>query len=221
VAQGQQAFFVLMGFGRRMMLAPPVLLVGCLPPFTSAIRSLTFLSAKAQRAPDVEIHVVPNRIAIGNGAQKQLTMVVKLQVDWKFLHTAREMLIEIFETKKHALPGDIYFVPSPGNGTMDHNTYYQHLRLHHAHVANLRSFAITNVSDIKAEITIYDLDGTNPRVMSFEQPLLSKSYGDTNKPLFYSVEPTQASTTEGRYLLVTSKNAIKVRKRLLIWPLRL
>jgi hypothetical protein len=92
---------------------------------------------------------------------------------------------------------------------MDHDTYYQHLRLHHTHVANLRSFAITNVSDIKAEITIYDQDGTNPRVMSFEQALLSKSYGDTNEPLFYSIEPTQASTTEGRYLLVTNKNAIK------------
>jgi flagellar biosynthesis/type III secretory pathway chaperone len=40
-------------------------------------------------------------------------------------------------------------------------------------VANLRSFAITNVSDIKAEITIYDHDGKNPRVMSFEQALLT------------------------------------------------
>jgi flagellar biosynthesis/type III secretory pathway chaperone len=92
---------------------------------------------------------------------------------------------------------------------MDHDTYYQHLRLHHTHVANLRSFAITNVSNIKAEITIYDPDGTNPRVMSFEQALLSKSYGDTNKSLFYSIEPTQASTTEGHYLLVTNNNAIK------------
>jgi hypothetical protein len=113
----------------------------------------------AQRAPDVEIHLMPNWIMIENGAQKQHTMVAELQVDRKFLHTTRErMLIEIFETKKYALPHDIYFVPSPANVTMDHNTYYQHLRLHHAHVANLRSFAITNVSDIKAEIVIYDPD---------------------------------------------------------------
>jgi hypothetical protein len=96
---------------------------------------------------------------------------------------------------------------------MDHDTYYQHLRLHHTHVANLRSFAITNICDIKAEITIYDPDGTNPRVMSFEQALLSKSYGDMNKPLFYSIGPTQASTTEGCYLLVTNKNAIREAKR--------
>jgi hypothetical protein len=119
------------------------------------------------------------------------------------------MLIEIFETKKHALPRDIYFVPSTANGAIDHDTYYQYLRLHHTHVANLRSFAIMNVSDIKAEITIYDPDGTNPRVMSFEQALLSKSYGDTNKPLFYSIEPTQGSITEGCYLLITNKNVIK------------
>jgi hypothetical protein len=163
----------------------------------------------AQRAPDVEIHLMPNQIAIGNRAQKQHTMVVELQVDQKFLHTAREMLIKIFKTKIHALPRNIYFVPSPANSIMGHNTYNQHLRLHHAHVANLRSFAITNVSGIKAEITIYDPYGRNPHVMSFKQALLSKSYGDTNEPLFYSIEPTQASTTEGRYLLVTNKNAIK------------
>jgi hypothetical protein len=47
----------------------------------------------AQHGPDVEIHLVPNQIAIGNGAQKQHTMVVNLQVDWKFLHTACDMLI--------------------------------------------------------------------------------------------------------------------------------
>jgi hypothetical protein len=194
-----------------MMLAPPVLLVGCLPPCLNGRNIITDILKRkiAQRAPDVEIHLVPNQIAIGNGAQKKHPMVVELQVDREFLHTTREMPIEIFETEKHALPREIYFIPSLANGTMDHNTYYQHLSLHHNHVANLRSFAITNVSDIKAGIAIYDPDGTNPRVMSFEQALLSKSYGDTNKPLFYSIEPTQASTAEGRYLLVTNKNAIK------------
>jgi hypothetical protein len=40
----------------------------------------------AQRVPDVEIPLVPNRIAIRNRAQKQHTMVVELQVDWKFLY---------------------------------------------------------------------------------------------------------------------------------------
>jgi hypothetical protein len=78
-------------------------------------------------------------------------------------------------------------------------------------VTNLRSFAITNIRDIKTEITIYDPDGTsNPRTMTFEQAMLSKTKEDTTQTLFYSIKPTQASTTEGRYLLVTNKeDAIK------------
>jgi hypothetical protein len=76
------------------------------------------------------------------------------------------MLIKIFKTKKHALPRDVYFMPTPANGIMDHDTYHQHLRLRHAaHVANLHRFAIANVSDIKVETMIYYPDGTNPRVM--------------------------------------------------------
>jgi hypothetical protein len=138
-----------------------------------------------------------------------MTTVVELQVDRNHLNRMREILIEIFEREKD-LPKDIYFVPTPAYGTLDYETYYQHLRLHHTHVTNLRSFAITNIRDMKAEITIYDQDGNNPRLMTFEQALMSKTKeGTSSTKLFYSIEPTQASHTEGRYLLITDKESIK------------
>jgi hypothetical protein len=119
-------------------------------------------------------------------------------------------MIEVFELHRDDLPRDIYFVPSPANGTMAYDVYYQHLRLHHAHISNLRSFAISNVRDIKTEITVYGSDGvSDPRTMPFETALLSQLRTGTTESLFYSIEPTQASTSEGRYLLVTHKDSIK------------
>jgi hypothetical protein len=162
-----------------------------------------------QKNIDFDVHLVPNRISIGKGNQKQYTTVVEIQVDRQNLYQAREVMIELFETQQHSLPGEVYFVPTPTNGTMDYDIYYQHLRLHHAHVSNLRSFAITNVRDIKTDITIYGPDGvSDPRIMTFEKALLSKTRDGTTDSLFYSIEPTQTSATDGRYLLVTHKDAI-------------
>jgi hypothetical protein len=144
-----------------------------------------------QQAPDLEVHLIPNCVPIGKGNQKFHTTAVELQVDRKNLLRTRELLIELFDTQKDSLPRDIYFVPTPTNGTLDYDTYYQHLGLHHAHVTNLRSFAITNICDIKTEITIYGPHGTsNPRTMTFEQALLSKTKKGTIQTLFYSIEPT-------------------------------
>jgi hypothetical protein len=166
--------------------------------------------ALQQKNLDFEIHLVPNRIPIGTGDQKRYTTTVEIQVDCQHLYQAREVMIKVFELHKDDLPRDIYFVPSPANGTMAYDVYYQHLRLHHAHISNLRSFAISNVHDIKTEITVYGSDGiSNPCKMPFETALLSQMRAGTTESLFYSIEPTQASTSEGRYLLVTHKDSIK------------
>jgi hypothetical protein len=45
--------------------------------------------------------------------------------------------------------------------------------------------------------------------MPFADALLSQTRNGTTESLFYSIEPTQASTTEGRYLLVTHKDCVK------------
>jgi hypothetical protein len=117
-------------------------------------------------------------------------------------------MIEIFNTRKASLPTNIYFVPSPANGTMSHELYYQHLRLHHQHIVNLRSFPITNVGNLQAEMTITNPDGSE-RTTTFESELLnSVKPGTTNERLFYSIEPTKFSDTEGRYLLITHKDNI-------------
>jgi hypothetical protein len=119
-------------------------------------------------------------------------------------------MIELFETNKDELPADIYFVPSPTNGTMTYELYYQHHRLHHDHVANLRSFAITNVSNIKNEILVFDEDGvSNPREMPLDAALLHRCKAGTSEKMFTSIETTQYSETEGRYLLITHKDTIK------------
>jgi hypothetical protein len=159
-------------------------------------------------APDVEIHLVPHNIPCGKGDHKQQAPAIQVQVDRNHLAKARETMIEIFDTRKASLPTDIYFVPSPANGTMSHELYYQHLRLHHQHIVNLRSFPITNVGNLQAEMTITNPDGSE-RTTTFESELLNSiKPGTTNERLFYSIEPTKFSDTEGRYLLVTHKDNI-------------
>jgi hypothetical protein len=161
-------------------------------------------------APEIEICLVPNQITIGTGDKKYQTDAVEVQVDRQYLQQARELMIELFETNKDELPADIYFVPSPTNGTMTYELYYQHLRLHHDHVANLRSFAITNVSNIKNEILVFDEDGvSNPREMPLDAALLHRCKAGTSEKMFTSIETTQYSETEGRYLLITHKDTIK------------
>jgi hypothetical protein len=161
-------------------------------------------------APEIEICLVPNQITIGTGDTKYQTDAVEVQVDRQYLQKARELMIELFETNQADLPADIYFVPSPTNGTMTYDLYYQHLRLHHDHVANLRSFAITNVSNIKHEILVYDEDGvSNPREMPLDAALLHRCKAGTTDKMFSSIETTQYSESDGRYLLVTHKDTIK------------
>jgi hypothetical protein len=91
---------------------------------------------------------------------------------------------------------------------MAYETYYQHLHLHQNHVSKLRSFALSNIRHIRADITVFDPDGSNPRTMALEDALLSQKSPTTKQHLFYSVEPTQSSTTDGRYLLITEKDML-------------
>jgi hypothetical protein len=158
--------------------------------------------------PAIEIHLVPNNIPYGKGDEKQQAPAVQIQVDRSHLTKVREKMIEIFETAKDSFPNDIYFVPSPANGTMSHDLYYQHVRIHHQHIVNLRSFPITNVGNLQADMTITEPDGTK-RITTFESELLNSiKPGTTNEKLFYSIEPTKLSASEGRYLLVTHKDNI-------------
>jgi Skp family chaperone for outer membrane proteins len=92
---------------------------------------------------------------------------------------------------------------------MHYETYYQHLHLHHRFITNIHSFAITNVSDLNVELTIPDQGNQAPRKMTFEEALLTSVKPGTNTKLFYSIEPTKFTDTEGCYLLLTNKELIE------------
>ena len=100
------------------------------------------------------------------------------------------------------MPKEFYFVPTPTNGSMTFETYYQHLHLHQTHIAQLRSFTICT------DITVFDPDGTHPRIMAFETALLSQQSPTSNQALFSSVEPIQTSQIDGRYLIITSTDLL-------------
>jgi hypothetical protein len=170
--------------------------------------------------PTLEIRLTPNRIPSGKGDNKRYTTAVEVQVDRQHLQKARELMIEIFESKRADLPKDIFFVPSPTNGTMPYELFYQNLQAHHEHVANLRCFAITNVGNLKAEMTFTDPTGMAPtRITTFEEEIMREQQEGTAKKLFYSIEPTKFSATEGRYLLVTHKDNIAEAEKFIDYAL--
>ena len=164
-------------------------------------------AAVKAKAPDLEIRLTPNTINYGKGTEKTSTTLLEVQVDRNHLEKTREMMIDIFESEKQ-LPPELYFVPTPTNGTMSYDLYYQHIRIHHQHVHDLRSFPITNVGNLQATITVDNPDGSK-RETTFEEAILtSVSPGTPDQKLFYSIEPTSASDSEGRYLLVTHKSTL-------------
>ena len=53
---------------------------------------------------------------------------MEVLVDHALVHTIHEMMIKLFQTKHDVIPMDIYFVPSPTQGIMTHELFYNHLR---------------------------------------------------------------------------------------------
>jgi hypothetical protein len=161
----------------------------------NTLNALIQAAVKA-KAPEPEIRLTPNTINYGKGTDKTSTTLLEVQVDRTHLEKTREMMINIFENEKQ-LPSELYFVPTPTNGTMPYDLYYQHIHLHHQYIHNLRSFPITNVGNIKATITVDNPDGYKSDI-TFEDALLSLVSPDNpNQKLFYSIKPTTTSVSEG------------------------
>ena len=68
----------------------------------------------------------------------------------------------------------------------------------------LCSFTITNVHDLQATLTINDAQTGELTSMTFERAILTAVQPETTERLFVSIEPMKTTTTEGRYLLVTT-----------------
>jgi hypothetical protein len=165
-------------------------------------------AAAAVKLLGTEIRLVPRTIPYGKDDQKTTTNAIKVQTNHASIHRVCELLIEIFEAKHDAIPQDVYFVPSPANGAMSHDLFFDHLRLHHQYTADLRSFAITNVRDLQAELTIPDPTTGTMITTTFESALLTSVKHGTSTRIFTSIEPTKTSETDGHYLMVTNKELI-------------
>jgi hypothetical protein len=155
----------------------------------------------------MEIRLINRMIPYGKGEEKTAMTAVKVQTDCLKVGLVREFMIELFETKRAAIPDPIFFVLTPANGTMTHEFYYNLLHLHHTYTHDLRSFAITNVRVLKATLAItVDEQGTMQQ-LSFLDGLKMAEKPDGTK-LFISIEPTTWTEKEGRYLLIMTKDCL-------------
>lgn len=167
--------------------------------------------------PNLEIQLVPTTIKHGlDPRNKRVTHVVSCQVDRQQVNEAREALVKVFCTIADRLPKEIFFVPSPVNGAISYELYFDLVNAHHEHMANIRSFAISGIANLKAVMTSQDTMDTNSSVEStIEQVIMDAKVPGTNNPIFLSIEPTNASQSEGRYLLLTDKTKISAAEQMI------
>jgi hypothetical protein len=71
---------------------------------------------------------------------------VSIQANWKQLNEAREALVNIFQHSAAELPNDIFFMPSPMNGMLSPDMYYNLVNAHDESMARIRSFAISGIA---------------------------------------------------------------------------
>ena len=163
---------------------------------------------------NLEICLMPRNIPYEKKEEKLAATAVEVLVDRASVHIVHEMMIELFQTKHNVLPTDIYFVPSPTHGIMTHKLFYNHLCLHHKYTANLRSFGITNVHDLLAELNLPQMNGTIKKT-TFEQALLDLTQLDMQTHLFKSIEPMKDTKKDRKYLLITTADLLNDAQYLL------
>ena len=117
-------------------------------------------------------------------------------------------MIKLFQTKPAVISDDVYFILSPSHGMMTHELFYNHLCLHHLYTANLHSFGITNVHDLKAELILTHSDITH-KTTTFKKALLDLVKPNTQTCLFKSIKPTKDMEKYGKYLLITTVNLLE------------
>jgi hypothetical protein len=167
--------------------------------------------------PDMEIRMVPTTIKHGLDPRKQrITQIVACQVDRNHVNAAREALVKVFCKNADRLPKEIFFVPSPMNGAISYDLYFDLVNAHHEHMASIRSFAIMGIADLKAAMKTQATRDTNSAVeTTVEHVIMDAKVPGTNEPIFLSIEPTSASEKEGRYLLLTEKIKIGAAEQMI------
>jgi hypothetical protein len=125
----------------------------------------------------VEVKVMPTVYKHGLllNAKKLITHVVLIHSDWKQLNEACEALFNIFQLTAANPPKDIFFLVSSSmmNGMITHELYHHDLvNAHHKHMTNIRSFAISGISNINAPMQAQDTTDINSSVQSTLKSLI-------------------------------------------------
>jgi hypothetical protein len=87
-----------------------------------------------------------------------------------------------------------------------HELYYNLVCSHHEKMANIRSSAISGIEKLDAKMLAQDNNNANSSIKTtFADIILNAKNAANNERIFSSIENTNASKTEGRYLLLTNK----------------
>jgi hypothetical protein len=177
----------------------------------------TVQKAMKQCYPCLEIQLVPTTIKYGlNDKDRHTTHVVSCQVDRKTLQESREALVHVFNLSKDILPKEVFFVPSPVNGAITHELYYNLVRSHHENMANIRSFAISGIGKLDAKMLTQANNSPNSLIeTTFADIILNAKNAENNETIFSSIKITSASQTKGRYLLLTNKNNLHAAEHMI------
>ena len=159
--------------------------------------------------PEIEVKMVPTTFRYGPKEKKTTTQVVSIQADRKQLNEAREALVRVFQQSADKMPNDVFFVPAPTNGMMSYEMYYDLVNDHAENTSNIRSFAITGIGNMQAQIDIQNtMDPDSCNTTSIEEIIMGATAIGTETKLFSSIEPTSKSQSEGRFLLLTHKHLL-------------
>jgi hypothetical protein len=109
---------------------------------------------------------------------KHITHVVSCQADRTTLQECREALVKVFDLTKDILPKEVFFVPSPVNGAITHELYYNLVHSHHENMANICSFAISGIGKLDAK----SLPKTTTTRTQWLKPPLQISFSMQKKP---------------------------------------
>jgi hypothetical protein len=142
---------------------------------------------------------------------------VLLQAARKKLNEVREALVHVFTLSAANLPKDIFFVPYPANGMIKQELYYELVNAHHAeHMVNIRSSAISGISNLNAPMLVQANTDTNSLVpTTLKELILNAKVPETNIEIFSSMELTSYSETDGRYLLLTDKKNLRAAEHMI------
>ena len=150
----------------------------------------------------IEFILAPSKQYFWNNNQRTNVEVVELIVGPHEADVARAIALNIFgEAKKHGL-GEMEFIPLIQNG-FDVETYRNALKAHYQWCQNIVSVSIEGLKNPDKSYDHAGIDHTFRQVVN-----LTSAPG--NKPVFTGFERTKDTESKGRYLLLTTRDNIKL-----------